>query len=41
MLGDRLVVSIVSEFIENSGEDAERQKNMSEEENIHKNLLVG
>jgi hypothetical protein len=32
ILGDKLVVSIGSEFIENNGEDAERQKNMSEEE---------
>ena len=32
MLGESLVVSIDSEFIENNGEDAERQKQMSEEE---------
>ena len=31
-LGSGLVCSICSEFIENNGEDAERQKNMSEEE---------
>ena len=31
VLGDRLIVSIASEFIENNGEDAEMQKNMSEE----------
>jgi hypothetical protein len=30
--GSRLVCSICSEFIENNGEDAEKQKNMSEEE---------
>ena len=32
VLGESLVVSIASEFIENNGEDAERQKQMSEEE---------
>ena len=32
VLGDDLVVSIASEFIENDGEDAERQKKMSAEE---------
>jgi hypothetical protein len=32
VLGDDLVVSIASEFIENDGEDAERQKKMSLEE---------
>jgi hypothetical protein len=32
VLGDDLVVSIASEFIENDGEDAERQKKMSMEE---------
>lgn len=32
VLGDDLVVSIASEFIENDGEDAERQKKMSIEE---------
>ena len=32
VLGERLIVSIGSEFIENNGEDAERQKNMGEEE---------
>lgn len=32
VLGDDLVVSIASEFIENDGEDAERQKKMSVEE---------
>lgn len=32
VLGDNLVVSIASEFIENEGEDAERQKKMSAEE---------
>lgn len=32
VLGESLVVSICSEFIENNGEDAERQKQMSEEE---------
>ncbi len=31
VFGERLIVSIASEFIENNGEDAERQKNMSEE----------
>lgn len=31
VLGEGLIVSIGSEFIENNGEDAERQKNMSEE----------
>lgn len=31
MLGESLVVSIGSEFIENNGEDAERQKDLSEE----------
>ncbi len=31
VLGESLIVSIASEFIENNGEDAERQKNMSEE----------
>ena len=32
VLGESLAVSICSEFIENNGEDAERQKEMSEEE---------
>lgn len=32
VFGESLVVSIASEFIENNGEDAERQKEMSEEE---------
>lgn len=32
VLGEKLVVSIASEFIENNGEDAERQKTMGEEE---------
>ena len=32
VLGEKLIVSIGSEFIENNGEDAERQKNMGEEE---------
>ena len=32
VLGESLIVSIASEFIENNGEDAEKQKNMSEEE---------
>ena len=32
VLGDDLIVSIASEFIENDGEDAERQKKMSVEE---------
>ncbi len=32
VLGDKLVVSIASEFIENNGEDTKRQKRMSEEE---------
>lgn len=32
VLGDNLTVSIASEFIENDGEDAERQKKMSAEE---------
>lgn len=32
VLGESLVVSICSEFIENNGEDSERQKQMSEEE---------
>ena len=32
VLGDDLVISIASEFIENDGEDAERQKKMSVEE---------
>ncbi len=32
VLGERLIVSIASEFIENNGEDAEKQKTMSEEE---------
>lgn len=32
--GEKLIVSIGSEFIENNGEDAERQKNMSAEEEI-------
>lgn len=32
VLGEKLVVSIASEFIENDGEDAGRQKQMSEEE---------
>lgn len=31
IFGENLIVSIASEFIENNGEDAERQKNMSEE----------
>ncbi len=31
VLGERLIVSIASEFIENNGEDAERQKTLSEE----------
>ena len=31
VLGESLIVSICSEFIENNGEDAERQKQMSEE----------
>lgn len=31
VLGESLVVSIASEFIENNGEDAQRQKGMSEE----------
>lgn len=31
VLGESLVVSIASEFIENNGEDAERQKDLSEE----------
>ena len=31
VLGESLIVSIASEFIENNGEDAERQKNLSEE----------
>lgn len=30
VFGEKLIVSIASEFIENNGEDAERQKNMSE-----------
>lgn len=32
ILGDGLVVSIASEFIENNTEDAQRQKEMKEEE---------
>ncbi|MFA9377559.1 MAG: hypothetical protein ACERKZ_12485 [Lachnotalea sp.] len=32
VLGEKLIVSIGSEFIENNGEDTERQKDMSEEE---------
>ncbi len=32
VLGESLIVSIASEFIENNGEDAEKQKNMSEGE---------
>jgi len=32
VLGEKLIVSIASEFIENNGEDSLRQKNMSEEE---------
>ncbi len=32
VFGDSLIVSIASEFIENNGEDAEMQKNISEEE---------
>lgn len=32
VLGDNLVVSMASEFIENDGEDAEKQKGMSAEE---------
>lgn len=32
VLGESLIVSIASEFIENNGEDAEKQKKMSEEE---------
>lgn len=32
VLGEKLIVSIASEFIENNGEDAENQKGMSEEE---------
>lgn len=32
VFGESLVVSIASEFIENNGEDAMRQKNMSEDE---------
>lgn len=32
VFGEKLIVSIASEFIENNGEDAERQKNMNEEE---------
>ncbi len=32
VFGESLVISIASEFIENNGEDAEKQKNMSEEE---------
>ncbi len=31
VFGESLVVSIASEFIENNGEDAERQKDLSEE----------
>ena len=31
VLGESLIVSIASEFIENNGEDAESQKNLSEE----------
>lgn len=31
VLGESLIVSIASEFIENNGEDAERQGHMSEE----------
>ena len=30
--GEKVIVSIGSEFIENNGEDAQRQKNMSPEE---------
>ncbi len=32
VFGESLIISIGSEFIENNGEDAEKQKNMSEEE---------
>lgn len=32
VLGESLIVSMASEFIENNGEDAEKQKTMSEEE---------
>lgn len=32
VLGENLIVSIGSEFIENNGEDSQRQKNMSEDE---------
>lgn len=32
VLGEKLVISIASEFIENNGEDAERQKGMDEEQ---------
>ena len=32
VLGDNLIVSITSEFIENDGEDAERQRKMNAEE---------
>ncbi|QAT38821.1 transposase [Clostridium sp. JN-9] len=32
VLGEKLIVSIASEFVENNGEDALRQKSMSEEE---------
>lgn len=32
VLGESLIVSIASEFIENNGEDAEKQKKMSEEQ---------
>lgn len=32
VLGESLIVSIASEFIENNGEDAEKQKKLSEEE---------
>ena len=32
VLGEKLIVSIASEFIENNAEDTERQKSMSEEE---------
>lgn len=31
VLGDKLVVSIASEFIENNGEDTKRQKRMQKE----------
>lgn len=32
VLGEKLIISIASEFIENNGEDAERQQGMDEEE---------